>query len=82
MDLVGCAYKFCWPHASLRLLAPAATGRKWLERTPAMAAGLTDHRWTMLELLHYQIPLPARVARKRRGRPPKQAPQPAPALAA
>jgi transposase-like protein len=74
MYLVGCAYNFCWPHASLRLLAPAATGRKWQERTPAMAAGLTDHCWSLRELLSYQVPLPAWVPPKRRGRPPKHRP--------
>jgi transposase-like protein len=82
MYLVGCTYNFCWEHGSLRLLAPAGSGRKWQERTPAMAAGLTDHRWTMRELLSYQVPLPARVAPKRRGRPPKPArPGPAPVAA-
>jgi transposase-like protein len=73
MYLVGCAYNFCWYHESLRLAAPKGTGHKWQERTPAIAAGLTDHRWTMHELLHYQVPLPASVPLKRRGRPPKQA---------
>jgi hypothetical protein len=47
-----------------------------------MAAGLTTHRWTMQELLRYQVPLPARVAPKRRGRRPKGAQQPATAVAA
>jgi hypothetical protein len=75
MWLVGCAYNFCWEHDSLRLAAPAGAGRKWLARTPAMAAGLTDHRWTLRELLHYQIPIPAWVPPKRRGRPPKSAVQ-------
>jgi hypothetical protein len=75
MWLVGGAYNFCWEHDSLRLVAPAGAGRKWLERTPAMAAGLTDHRWTMRELLHYQVPLPCWVPPKRRGRPPKSAAQ-------
>jgi transposase-like protein len=37
--LVGCLYNFCWQHRSL-------TGR-----TPAMAAGLTDHRWSLEEFL-------------------------------
>ena len=81
MYLVGGAYNFCWPHDSLRLLAPAGTGRKWQARTPAMAAGLTDHPWTMHELLRYQVPLPAWVPPKRRGRPPKAAPPPVLALA-
>ena len=74
MYLVGCAYNFCWTHGSLRQLAPAGTGRKWQERTPAMAAGLTDHPWTMHQLLRYQVPLPAWVPPRRRGRPPKAAP--------
>lgn len=37
--LVGCLYNFCWLHASLD------------QRTPAMAAGLTDHRWSLQEFL-------------------------------
>jgi hypothetical protein len=82
MWLVGGAYNLCWHHASLRLPTPTETGHRWLERTPAMAAGLTDHRWTLGDLLHYQVPLPAWVPRKRRGRPPKRAPQAALALAA
>lgn len=82
MWLVGCAYNFCWLHQSLRVAAPAGAPWKWQERTPAMAAGLTEHRWTMRELLCYQVPLPAWVAPKRRGRPPKQALQLAMAAAA
>jgi len=54
MWLVGCAYNFCWTHESLRVRA--IRGRKWRERTPAMAAGLADHAWTMDEMLHYPIP--------------------------
>ena len=45
MWLVGTAYNFCWPHESLRLRARGTP--RWQERTPAMAAGLTDHVWTM-----------------------------------
>jgi transposase-like protein len=71
MFLVGCAYNFCWEHESLRQKAPAGGGRKWQGRTPAMAAGLTDHRWTMQELLSHRVPPPLWVAPKRRGRPPK-----------
>jgi transposase-like protein len=82
MWLVGCAYNFCWLHASLRLEAPAGAPWRWQERTPAMAAGLTNHRWTMRELLRYQVPLSPWVAAKRRGRPPKQARPPVRALAA
>jgi transposase-like protein len=82
MWLVGCAYNFCWLHESLRIAAPVGACWKWQERTPAMAAGLTNHRWTMQELMGYQVPLPAWVAPKRRGRPPKRALQPAMAVAA
>jgi hypothetical protein len=72
MYLVGCVYNFCWAHNSFRVAAGAGQRRKWQERTPAMVAGLTDHRWTMREWLSYPIPLPPRVAPKRRGRPPKR----------
>jgi hypothetical protein len=82
MWLVGCAYNFCRLHQSLRLAAPAGTPWKWQERTPAMAAGLTNHRGTRRELLRYQVPLSPWVAAKRRGRPPKQARSPIRALAA
>jgi hypothetical protein len=47
---------FCWPHSSLRLplAQPEATkgtgsARQWHLQTPAMAAGLTDHVWTLRE---------------------------------
>ncbi len=53
MWLVGTTYNFCWPHASLRL--PALEGRTWQERTPAIVAGLTDHVWTVEELLRYRV---------------------------
>jgi transposase-like protein len=69
--LVGCLYNFCSLHASLRVAAPAGAGQKWAERTPAMAAGLTDHPWTVNELLHYRVPPPPWVPPRRRGRPPK-----------
>src|SRR5215207_7698211 len=81
MYLVGGVYNFCWTHGSLRLLAPVGSGRKWQERTPAMAAGLTDHPWSLHELLRYQVPLPAWIPPKRRGRPPKAAPLPVLAVA-
>jgi len=72
MWLVGTSYNLCWMHDSLRLEAPAGSDRTWCERTPAMAAGLTDHPWTLRDLLSYRVPPPAWVAPKRRGRPPKQ----------
>ncbi len=72
MYLVGCSYNFCWEHDSLRIAAGPRGRHSWQARSPAMAAGLTDHRWTMYELLSYPIRLPPRVAPKRRGRPPKR----------
>ena len=55
--LVGCVYNFCASHDSLQQRAEGgeAKGGK-VERTPAMAARLTDHRWTPLELFTYQVP--------------------------
>jgi len=54
---------FCFPHTSLRLplLQPEAThgtgtAKRWQPRTPAMAAGLTDHVWTLRELLLFRVP--------------------------
>jgi hypothetical protein len=82
MWLVGCAYHCCWLHQSLRFAAPPGAPWKWQARTPAMAAGLTDRRGTMRELMRSHVPLPAWVAPKRRGRPPKRAQQPATAVAA
>ena len=74
MWLVGTAYNFCWPHDSLRLRAPDDALHTWHQRTPAMAAGLADHPWTIGDLLRFQIPLPRWVPPKRRGRPPKHPP--------
>jgi transposase-like protein len=72
MWLVGCCYNFCWYHDSLRERASLEGTQKWVERTPAMTAGLSDHQWTMAELLAYQVPPPPWVPPKRRGRPLKQ----------
>jgi hypothetical protein len=33
-----------------------AHGHLGEERTPALAAGLTDHIWTLEELLNYRLP--------------------------
>jgi hypothetical protein len=40
--VVGCLYNFCRVHTSLR------------DRTPAMAAGLTDHLWSVSELFWWR----------------------------
>ena len=56
-------HTFCLPHASLRvpLAAPLPThgtgsATQWQPRTPAMAAGLTDHVWTLREVLLFRVP--------------------------
>ena len=38
--------------------------------TPAMASGLTDHQWSLFELLSYKVVPPPLPIPKRRGRPP------------
>ena len=72
MYLVGSAYNWCWEHDSLRVPAAPEAKRKWQGRTPAMAAGLTDQRWELEELLRWRV-VPAvwkaprkRVRRRRR----------------
>ena len=61
MYLVGTLYNFCCAHSSLGL----AEGRK---QTPAMASGITDHVWTVSELLHYRVRPPRWEPPARRGR--------------
>jgi transposase-like protein len=53
MYLVGCVYNFCNPHRSLRV--EQKQGQKWLQRTPAMAAGWTDRVWSIRELLSFRV---------------------------
>jgi hypothetical protein len=58
--VVGTVYNFCTPHES------------WdptRNMTPAMAAGITDHGWTMHALLAFQGPRPRGTPPKRRERP-------------
>ena len=52
-----CCYNLVRPHKSLRWPIRDALPRKWLPRTPAMAAGLTNRIWTVKELLT-TLPLP------------------------
>jgi hypothetical protein len=70
MWLVGTCYNFCWPHDSLRQRRPPTTpaGSKWVTRTPAQAAGLTDHRWSLHEVLTFRVPPPPVTRRGRRPR--------------
>jgi len=50
-------YNLIRPHKSLRLPVQDAAPRKWLQRTPALATKLTDHIWTVKELLT-MLPIP------------------------
>jgi IS1 family transposase len=56
-------YNFVLAHASLRqpLWTPEATNGRgsakvWQPWTPAMAAGVTDHVWTLQEVLMFRVP--------------------------
>jgi len=56
-------YNFCLPHASVRQPLPQplpthghGSTKRWQSRTPAMAAGLTDHVWSLREVLLYRVP--------------------------
>ena len=58
-------YHFARPHGGLRVpladLADRGGGRpprRSRRRTPAMALGVTDRPWTVLELLTYPLPPP------------------------
>ena len=54
---------FCLPHGSLRQPLPqpvptngTGSAKQWQPCTPAMAAGLTDHVWSLQEVLLYRVP--------------------------
>src|SRR5438128_9990447 len=63
LALSHASYNFCLPHASLRQPLPrpvptngTGSAKQWRPQTPAMAAGLTDHVWTLREVLLYRVP--------------------------
>ena len=64
LTLAFAYYHFVIPHRGLRqrlpkpipTKGPRATYKKWKPVTPAMAAGLTDHVWTIDELLSFRVP--------------------------
>lgn len=51
-----CYYNWARAHKSLRLECDTDPLRRWQPRSPAMAAGLTDHIWTVKELLTTVVP--------------------------
>ena len=64
LTLAFAYYHFVVPHRALRQRLPRplptngrrGSRKKWTPVTPAMAAGLTDHVWTMDELLNFRVP--------------------------
>jgi IS1 family transposase len=63
LSLYQMYHNFCLPHASLPLPLPQpepthgnGSAKRWRPRTPAMAAGLTDHVWTLREVLLFRVP--------------------------
>lgn len=68
MYLIGSTYNFCFPHHELSKAKHAGH-----PCTPAMAAELTNHVWSIYELLCYRVAPSLWVPPKRRGRPRKHA---------
>jgi transposase-like protein len=62
--LIGTIYNFCTIHESLC--------RDGVRLTPAMAAGISQHCWSVQELMSYRVPLPRWTPPKRRGRRSKE----------
>ena len=62
MYLIGCTYNFCWPHHELSKAIHLG-----FACTPAMASGLTNHIWSVRELLTYQVAPAPWVEPSRRG---------------
>jgi IS1 family transposase len=63
LSLYHVYYNFCLPHASLRVPLPqplptngTGSAKQWRPCTPAMAAELTDHVWTLREVLLFRVP--------------------------
>src|SRR5262249_12816654 len=63
VTLYHISYNFCLPHASLRVPWPqplptngTGSAKQGRPSTPAMAAGLTDHVWTLREVLLFPVP--------------------------
>src|SRR2546423_12149046 len=67
MYLIGCTYNFCCAHHELSKAKHMGSSC-----TPAMAAGLTNHIWSVGELLTYQVAPPLWVEPNPPGRPRKR----------
>ena len=64
MYLIGCTYNLCFPHHEL-----SRAKHVGFACTPAMASGLTDHIWSLWEVLTYKVAPAPWIEPKRRGRP-------------
>jgi transposase-like protein len=72
MYQVGCLYNLCDTHRSLRRRLWITQRRyRWVQLTPAMATGLTDHIWSIHELYWFHVPPPPWTPPTQRGRPSK-----------
>jgi hypothetical protein len=56
IDFFQAWYNFVKPHHSLRLEVNMVR-KKRMQRTPAMAEGITDHVWSLKELLKFRVPI-------------------------
>jgi len=50
-------YHFVKTHKGLRIENADGTNRKWTQRTPMMSAEITDHVWTVEELITSRVPI-------------------------
>src|SRR5260370_29733071 len=67
MYLIGSTYNFCIPHKQLsKASVLVGFGSPC---TPAMASGLTDHVWSVKELLTFKVAPPPLPLLKKKGRP-------------
>lgn len=71
--IVGSLYNFCDLHHSLKVKIWIDERQyRWVYTTTAMAAGITDHQWSVHELLAFRIPPSKWMPPKSIGRPSKQ----------
>src|SRR5262249_32608960 len=67
MYLIGSTYNFCIAHQQRSKALDL--GGLGFPCTPAMASGLTDHVWSVKELLTFKVAPPPLPVRKTKGRP-------------
>jgi hypothetical protein len=55
-DFFQSLYIFIKPHEYLKFRIGSWI-RKWVQRTPAMAEGITDYRWVLKKLSEFRVPV-------------------------